>query len=278
MATIDAAGADLESVRLAIPGPGYLPDFLTPPATSPAARFADELAQVRATPAAIVRSEVEHAYRGRPRPDALGSLLAKPRRAARRIADGIESFWSVVLEPDWPRVRALLDADVAHRARRLTAAGAAGLLGELHPQVRRRRETLEVATALDARIALEGSGLLLVPTAFFWHGIAPIIRTPWQPTLIYPARGLELLWDESAPRPDALVGVLGRSRAALLAELDRPRSTSALAVALGLSAPGVSHQLSALRAAGLVGSGRHGREVLYLRTELAERLLRATRR
>jgi DNA-binding transcriptional ArsR family regulator len=71
---------------------------------------------------------------------------------------------------------------------------------------------------------------------------------------------------------------LGTSRAALLAELDRPRSTSALAAAIGLSAPAVSQQLSALRAAGLVGSGRHGREVLYLRTELAERLLAATLR
>jgi hypothetical protein len=207
MEHIGAAGVDLEPVRLAIPGPGYLPDFLTPPATSPAARFPDELAQVRATPAAVVRSEVEHAYRGRRPPDALGSLLFDPRRAARRIADAIESFWSVALEPRWPRVRALLDADLAHRARRLTAAGAAGLLGELHPQVRRRRETLEVATTLDAHVALNGRGLLLLPTVFFWHGVAPIVHPPWQPTLIYPARGLELLWDEPAPRPDALARV-----------------------------------------------------------------------
>jgi DNA-binding transcriptional ArsR family regulator len=277
MADVDAAGIDLEPARLAIPGPGYLPDFLTPPATSPSARFPDELARLRATPALVVRRELEHAYRSRRRPPALRALLAQPRRAARRIAEAIESFWSAVLEPHWPRVRALLDADVAHRARRLAASGAAGLLGELHPQVRRRRELLEVATALDARVALEGRGLLLVPTVFFWHGVAPIIYPPWQPTLIYPARGLELLWDEPAPRPEALARVLGRSRAVLLAELDRPRSTSDLAAALRLSAPAISQQLSALRAAALVGSARHGREVLYLRTELAERLLAATR-
>jgi DNA-binding transcriptional ArsR family regulator len=37
--------------------------------------------------------------------------------------------------------------------------------------------------------------------------------------------------------------------------------------------PTVSHHLTALRAAGLAVSHRAGRSVLYLRTELAERLL-----
>jgi DNA-binding transcriptional ArsR family regulator len=61
----------------------------------------------------------------------------------------------------------------------------------------------------------------------------------------------------------------------LLADLGVPRSTAGLAARLELSAPAVSQHLSALRGAGLVTSSRHGREVLYLRTELGERLLGA---
>ena len=34
---LHAARVDLDAVRLMIPGSGYLPDFLTPPATSPPA-------------------------------------------------------------------------------------------------------------------------------------------------------------------------------------------------------------------------------------------------
>ena len=270
-----AAGIDLEPARHVIPGTGYVPDFLTPPARSPIAGFEDELAVVRATPAAVVRREIEHAYRGRRRPRGVVELLADPRRAIRRIASALEGFWGVAVQPHWPRVRALLEADLAHRARRLTEAGTSALLAELHPQLRWRGDRLEASTAFDARVALEGRGLLLLPTAFFWHGIGPIVYPPWQPTLIYPARGLELLWDVPAPRPDALARVLGPSRSALLAELGVPRSTAALAARVSLSAPAVSQHLGALRRAGLVTSSRHGREVLYLRTELSERLVAA---
>jgi DNA-binding transcriptional ArsR family regulator len=273
IADLAAAGIDLEPAWLVVPTTGYLPDFLTPPATSPVARFEDELALVRSTPSTVVRREIEHAYRGRRRPQAVTDLIAHPRRAIRRIADALDGFWHVALEPHWSRVRALLDADLAHRARRLTAGGAAAVLADLHPQVRWREDRLEVATAFESRVALDGRGLLLVPTAFFWHGIAPIVYPPWQPTLIYPAHGLELLWDTPAPRSDALARVLGRSRSAMLAELAVPRSTAGLAARLGLSAPAVSQHLSALRGAGLVTSSRSGREVLYLRTELGERLV-----
>jgi DNA-binding transcriptional ArsR family regulator len=70
-----------------------------------------------------------------------------------------------------------------------------------------------------------------------------------------------------------LARVLGRSRARLLTALDAPRSTAELARRLELTTGAVSQHLSALRGAGLVTATRHGREVLYLRTQPAERLL-----
>jgi DNA-binding transcriptional ArsR family regulator len=64
----------------------------------------------------------------------------------------------------------------------------------------------------------------------------------------------------------------------LLTELGTPASTTELAARTGMPTPTVSHHLTALRAAGLAVSHRAGRSVLYLRTELAERLLGSHRR
>ena len=98
---------------------------------------------------------------------------------------------------------------------------------------------------------------------------------PWQPTLIYPARGVALLWEEAAAAPDALAKVLGRSRAALLADLDAPRTTTDLALRLEMTPGGVSQHLSVLKESGFVTARRNGRAVLYCRSELADQLVTA---
>jgi DNA-binding transcriptional ArsR family regulator len=100
---------------------------------------------------------------------------------------------------------------------------------------------------------------------------------PWQPVLRYPPRGVARLWErDGSTVPEALSAVLGRSRAALLTELDTPASTTDLARRTGLSAGGVSQHLTALREAGLVSAHRTGRYVLYARTGVAEALLART--
>lgn len=168
----------------------------------------------------------------------------------------------------------MLDADLAHRARRLTEGGPAALFADLHPMVRWRDDRLDVSTIFDASVSLAGRGLVLVPSAFYWQGVGPIIDPPWQPTLIYPARGVELLWQPGEAGPQALPRVIGRSRADLLAALNAPRTTTDLAKQLGLSPGAVSQHLTALRSAGLLTTHRRGREVLYLRTPLADQLRR----
>ena len=272
-----AGDLDLAPVLALTSGSGYMPDFLTPPATSPVATFEEELERVRATAPEVVRREVAAAFRGRRPPVAVAALVAHPERSLNRIAETLEAWWRRALEPHWPRVLSLLDADLAHRARRLTEGGPAALFADLHPALAWHEDRLDVRVRFDARVALAGRGLAIVPSAFYWQGIGPIIDPPWQPTLIYPARGLELLWAPAATTPEALARVLGRSRARLLTALEAPRSTTELARRLGLTAGAVSQHLSALRAAGLVTATRHGREVLYLRTEPAERLLSPSR-
>jgi hypothetical protein len=59
----------------------------------------------------------------------------------------------------------------------------------------------------------------------------------------------------------------------VLASLDRPLATTALAGLIELSPAGTSRHLLALRDAGLVSATRHGHEVRYGRTALGSALL-----
>ena len=124
-------------------------------------------------------------------------------------------------------------------------------------------------------VDLDGSGLVLMPSAYVWPAVVVVVDEPWQPTIVYPARGVGELWHAPPPPPRALAALLGRTRALLLTSLDEPTSTTALAARLGLSASGVSRHLIALRDAGLVSTTRHGHDVRYARTRLGGDLLRS---
>jgi DNA-binding transcriptional ArsR family regulator len=276
-----ARALDLRAALALLPPRGYVPDFMTPPPSSPVARIEDELDALRATPAAQVRHDLEVLV-GQQRlgrlPAVLEPLRDHPRRELGRLAERLRAFWDVALAPHWPRIRALLDADLAYRAGRLTAGGVARLFEDIHHTVAWRGRELRIEHEYEARIALGGRGLLLVPSVFHWQRPASISTAPWQPTLIYPARGVAALWEPAAERsPEAVARVIGRTRADLLARLQTPRTTTALAARTGLRAGGVSQHLAALRDAGLVSATRQGRAVLYVRTDLADALLTGAR-
>ena len=123
-------------------------------------------------------------------------------------------------------------------------------------------------------VHLDGRGLLLLPSAFAWPKVMLITAEPWQPTVIYPARGVGMLWEPERPAlPGALARLLGASRASILAALDRPRSTTELARILELTPGGVSQHLGVLHSAGLVQRRRDQRVVLYLRSENGDALM-----
>jgi DNA-binding transcriptional ArsR family regulator len=268
-------GLDLLPLLGLVPPQGYIPDFLTPPPNTPLASFEDELDAIRATPTARVRNEVGLRLEDG-MPAELGEpFLRQPRPALARLADSLAAYWEVALEPHWPRVRALLEADLLYRSRRLTEGGPAALFADLGPAIHWRDEGLEVEMAYSTTLALSGRGLLLVPTVFPARPFA-IASSYWQPTVMYPARGVALLWESGQPAPaDALASVLGRGRAAVLLALDAPRSTAELARRLEITPGGASQHLASLKAAGLVTSNRHGRSVLYARSPLADELVRA---
>jgi DNA-binding transcriptional ArsR family regulator len=269
------ADLDLLPLLALMPPDGYVPDFLSPPPSSPLVRFEDELERVRSIPARQVVRELEF-FRsqhegGLPAP--AQPIARNPRREVARLADTLAEYWRRAVEPYWPRVLSLLSADLRHRATRLTERGPAGLFADLHPTVTLDGDWLHVDQAWQGVVELDGRGLLLVPTAFSWPRPSVISLRPWQPTLIYPARGVALLWEPERESAPELAAVMGETRARLLAALDAPRTTTELARVLDLSPGGVSQHLSALAAAMLVSRRREGRVVLYARTSLGEALV-----
>ncbi len=267
-------GLALERAVVLIAPRGYTPDFLTPPPSGPLGSIADDLAALRATPAAQIRAEMELFGSQHPRERAtVAQWQADPRRQVRRLADLLEAYWARAVEPVWPRIRAFLDADIAHRSRRLTEGGHAALFADLCHGVSWRERHLDVEVPRhDATIELAGRGLLLMPSAFAATRPRVTDRAPWQPTVLYPARGIATLWEDAAPAPDGLARLLGTTRAAVIANLDAPRSTSELARRLSISAATASHHLTALRDAGMITGRREGRTILYVRTPVGDAL------
>lgn len=274
------AGLDLAELWLLMPTPGYTPDFLGPPPDAPytaAATFDEEIARLRATDPTVAYEEMRRSLAGAADSAAGRTLLADPAAAVRRLADATERAWHALVEADWPRVRAVLAADIAHRSRRLAAGGLEALFADLHPRIAWTDGTLTYRSAERVRRVqtLAGRGLLLMPSVYCWPEPVSGFASPWQPTLIYPARGIDVLWRPAASASAALSRLLGTGRAAVLAAVDEPVTTTVLARRLGLALSSVSAHLSVLRDTGLLTAHRDGPRVLYERTALGSTLARA---
>ncbi|MFF9278599.1 ArsR/SmtB family transcription factor [Streptomyces griseosporeus] len=277
----DAAGTlELAPLRLLMPRRGHSPDFLGPPPIGPAASFEEEIAAVRAADPVAAREDMARALADTP--GALESpvgrrLLADPARSVRELADLMEAAWHALVEPDWLRLRALLEADVAFHSRRLAEVGLGRLLPELDRRLSWNGRTLTIEWRGEHVRELGGQGLVLMPSVFSWPDVVSGFDPPWQPTVVYPARGIGGLWGEGAAgsAPETLVRLLGRGRAAVLTALDEPSTTTALAHRLGLAPSSVSAHLTVLRDAGLLVGRRYGHQVHYERTPLGMALVGA---
>ncbi|MFF4836094.1 DUF5937 family protein [Streptomyces sp. NPDC001315] len=274
------AGLDLAPLWLFIPrAGGYTPDFLGAPPEEPYPSFEDEVARMRATDPALAHAEMARSLACVPgladSPQGRAAL-DDPAGTVRRLADLTERAWHALLAPDWPRHRAVLEADIAHRSRQTADGGLDALLTGLHPGIDWAGDTLTLRMYGDLAEAqgADGRGVLLMPSVFVWPDVVSGFARPWQPTVIYPARGMGRLRAAPVPPPsDALARLLGVGRAAVLAGLTAPSSTTELARRHALAPSSVSAHLSVLREAGLVESRRQGYYVLYRRTGLGDALV-----
>lgn len=252
----------------------WLPDFVTPRPAAPTARFADELAAVRATPGAVAWHDIRAAYGSHRRP-AILERADDPDRLVDRIATVLDRYWRRCVRPWWPRMRAVLEADIVYRSRRLATGGAQALFADLHELVSWSDGVLTIqqrSRPQRSEVAVQGRGLALSPSLFARGAMSPIdLAGP--PVISYRARGRATVWERAAvPTGAALVRLIGAPRARLLDLLAHPASTTELAYRLGVTPATVNQHLAVLYAAGLVTKARSGRSVLYARSTLGDRL------
>jgi DNA-binding transcriptional ArsR family regulator len=258
---------------------GYTPDLIAPAPQHPRTTAQEQLDRVRQTPLTHVRSELQRALAdrgGEPMPEEMVELARDPQRARSRLADALEECWQVLVAPYWPRILDLLSADIAHHSRLLAERGLEALFPALSPDLLWHGRTLKVGSVPRRTIRRDtrGQGILLQPSAFSWPFVIAISDVPYQPTVVYPARGVAELWQPTATAAEpALARLLGRTRAMLLASVREPASTTTLARRHELAPATVSQHLGALAGGRLVTATRVGREVLYATSPLGDALL-----
>ena len=269
----EAARADLDTEALAglIDERLWTPDFLNPRPESPLTRLDDEFEQLLATPAETFIGDLVAVHGHVP-----AVFEGSPRVAVRRIVRALQELWEASFAPYWPRMRAVLEADVVHRGRQIAQSGLSTMLNGISSTVDYEGGVVSVRLRdpADRVQAIDGLGLTLVPTMFTRRGSAPVGDGP--PMIMYPARGQGALWEnERVANPAAIAAILGETRASLLSALGDPASSTELGVRFGVTASAVNQHLRALRDAGLLVSTRYGHSVLYLRSELGSALLDA---
>ena len=284
---VDRLGAlDVDLLLSLVGDRRALPDYLTPRPSVFAPTFEDELTLVRATAPQIVRRDLLAISQAGASP----SLPLRLRAAAHdsddaaveelhsSICDTLAAYWQVAVEPVWPRLRLLLEADMTYRARRLATGGARSLFADMHPNVHWQEGVLTIDKMIGHwHAAAAGRGLLLMPSIFA-HQPAPPVNADEPPMLSYPCRGVATLW--SGPPPisaGALASLLGETRVRLLSLLDEPMPTVELARRLQVTPSAVSQHLRVLYATGVVTRARDGRLVHYRRSPLGDELYRGPR-
>ena len=271
-------GRDLAPLLDLIPGGEVIPDFLMPVPTTSTPELAAELAGLRSIPDEVVRGDLDRmtSWPGcGPLTGTAVRLYENPAAGLDPLVRAIESYWQIAIAPHWSRMRSLLEGDLLYRTRQLAEHGLAGVFAGMHPALRWDGPNLylEERPEMLSRV-LAGEGLLLVPSVFVWPGLFHRTDSPGLPIITYPVRAIATLWERgTAPAPEALAAVIGRSRALLLDQLGAPASTTDLSRRTGLSPASVSEQLTILLSAGLVTKHRMGRAVLYVRTRRAQALL-----
>jgi DNA-binding transcriptional ArsR family regulator len=247
---------------------------IAPPPAGLGQTIEQDLLAVRNGPVVEARQEIEGYLSIRRPATAATRDFLRATDVLDRLADFLALAWERLVADDWPRLRAVCDRDVVHRAAELSRAGWAAAVDGLGPKIRWRRGGIEITGHRGAVDTLAGNGLLLVPSAAVRPGLAVFRDDPWPKAIVYPARGVGSLFERTpAAGHEFLAALIGRTRARLLSALAEPASTTQLAGVLGLATGAVGDHVSVLYRAGLLTRSRSGRSVLYQRLPLADALM-----
>lgn len=249
--------------------PRWLADFLITPPHDEDRTFHDEVQRVGRTPADVVTADLTTAA-GAPLPPEL-RVPDLPARAAGLL----EWVWTATVEPEWPRLRKVFEADILSRTGRLSTGGWTAALAGLRPGLRWLGDGRLRINAYDnpPRDLAPHAGLMFIPTTTTSGWVSWEI--PHRYAVVYPTTGLLAgpTPHAAADPPAAVSALIGPVRADILSRLGEPRTTTQLAALTGHSLGSVSGHLKTLLAAHLLHRRRSGRSVLYYRTSLGDDLV-----
>ncbi|MGI5195665.1 ArsR/SmtB family transcription factor [Streptomyces sp. CA-288835] len=263
-----------------LPSHGYSPDFLTPDLAgatdldfavdtvlrTPRSALSADLALLAASPR---RSRS-------PLPTEVRALADGAPEDLRRLGTALHDYHRRMLAPVWRHVRAQVDADHSMRARVVLAGGTEGLLADFSPVLRWNPPVLEADYPVDRELRLGGRGLVLQPS-FFCRRRPVMLAHPAAdrtPVLVYPIQHTPGWAHPGTPAHGAELGaLLGRTRAAILADVVTGRTTGELAQRFGISGAAASQHTAVLRRAGLLLSVRRSKYVLHTITPVGLALL-----
>jgi DNA-binding transcriptional ArsR family regulator len=261
----------LVAAVLAFAGRGYTPDLLTPKPTvgCDGTVLDDQLERVAGTPHEVVATQL--GWMGAPMPSAVQRAVDRGTFAS-RAAHGLSRFWAAVVADGWTGLKATMEADIAVRAQTMTTRGVGAMLESLHDTMTWQSGSLRIRKPpWQEELDLCGAELVCSPAVLAWPTLSVQLCDAADAALRYPADGIGARASAGAGR--SLDQLLGATRAALLRDLGRPRSTAGLSQRHHLSAPTVSYHLQVLRRSGLVARQRDGLYVLYQRTQSGHALV-----
>lgn len=241
------------------------------------ADFEAEMAHVRRTPPGAIKAQIDSCLRSSKNvaPDVARQLH---QGGGPLVGELLTALWRALVEPSWPRLHDLLEADVMRRSRSLARGGLASLFSDLEPLVNfdeaaNDRRLLVRRQGMTTRRVVDDRGLLLVPSTFVWPSAVAMVDPARPAMLIFPARGVVSLLSPPRDGTSALAKLLGPTRAGILLALGQPMHTSGLARAFERSPGNISDHLKVLHDCDLVTRIRAGRRVVYSRTPLGDALI-----
>ncbi|MEV6767138.1 winged helix-turn-helix domain-containing protein [Nocardia sp. NPDC051030] len=265
---------------------GHFLDLITPTRNAQPRSMAAGIEALHLASRDEIRNEVECLIRYRaengvqPLPTWTSELSDRDGSARRDFAAAAEAFHSVAFAGRWAHIQSYLDSAAEQLARTLATEGVERMLAALRPFVRWHAPVLEISTNAHRHDEyLDGRGLVIVPSLFACPEpvlLMSTVDTDAPHTLIVPV--VHRIGDFAAawgPRPinEALIGLLGRTRAAALQEIAEGCSTTELARQLEISPATASEHASILRAAGLIESRRYRNTMRHEVTPLGAALL-----
>jgi DNA-binding transcriptional ArsR family regulator len=249
-------------------GNRWIADFFTfAPTGEGEPTFDEELAHIREAPPEAAQADLIVSLGG-----PLPAALHRPD-LPRRAAGLLEWVWQETVLPYWPRRRQVIEADIVARTAKLAQGGwASALAGMRHGLRWLGNDRLQINAYDNPPREISGARLLFVPVTMYQGWVS--WDEPHRYAVIYPCSGA-LADAGPGPVPETLGALLGPARARVLMLLDTPKSTTQLVALTDQGLGSVGRHLKILLDAGLLRRRRAGRSVLYYRTAVGDRLVRA---